>query len=89
MIPEELDKTINQMVDDFLASPKWSSGIAKDNIKFVTISGKMSYGGKPVTEDMQFVLLGEDSFKFYTLEIDNIPQNQLMAAAMFSKMCRS
>ena len=83
------NKTINQMVDGFMSSPKWSSGIAKDNIKFVNVQGKMTYMEKPVTADIQFILKGENSFEFYALEFNEIPQNKLMVGALFNKMCGS
>ena len=83
------NKTINQMVDGFMSSPKWSSGIAKDNIKFVNVKGKMTYMEKPVTADIQFILKGENSFEFYALEFNEIPQNKLMVGALFNKMCGS
>ena len=83
------NKTINQMVDGFMTSPKWSSGIAKDNIKFVNVSGKITYMEKPIKADIQFILKGEESFKFNALEFNEIPQNKLMAGALFTKMCDS
>ncbi len=83
------NKTINQMVDGFMSSPKWSSGIAKDNIKFVNVKGKMIYMEKPVTADIQFIIKGEKSFEVYALEFNKIPQNKLMVGALFNKMCGS
>ena len=77
------------MVEGFMASPKWSSGIAEGNIKFVNVSGKMTYMEKPVTADIQFILKGEKSFEFNALEFNEIPQNKLMAGALFTKMCDS
>ena len=51
------------MVDGFMGSPEWSSGIAKDNIKFVNVSGQMTFMEKPITAEIQFILKGEESFE--------------------------
>ena len=55
------------MVDGFMSSPKWSSGIAKDNMKFVNVKGKMTYMEKPVTADIDIYLERCESTVYYLL----------------------
>ena len=82
--------TVEEMVDGFMGDSSWESGITEDGIKFVNISGDITYADKPVRAVLQF-LFNEDgtSFKYNAFEINEVPQNQFVAAALLKKMCEN
>ena len=83
-------KTVEQAVDGFFGSPEWESGQSDDGVKFVNITGEMTYMEKPVKGVVQF-RIGEDgkSFNYQAFELNGIPQNQFVAMALIRKMCDS
>ena len=95
MCPE---KTVGQMVAGFFGSPSWSSGISKgneeigipDGVTLVNVKGKITYNDKPVTAVLQFVFSEDgDEYEFYVqaLEMNEIPQDELMITGLLEKMC--
>ena len=82
--------TVEEVVNGFMGDPSWESGITEDGIKFVNISGDITYAGKPVRAVIQFVFSKDGtSFEYNAFEINGVPQSQLMAAALLRKMCES
>lgn len=82
------NKTIEQMVDGYMASPSWESGVADDGKTYVTIKGGITYNEKPVDAAVQFVV-GEKTFQFQAIEINEVPMNGLVGLSLLSKMCQS
>ena len=80
------DKNMNEMVNGFLGSPKWTSGISEDGQKFVNIEGRLTYAEKEVDGIIQF-FVNDDRFEFSALEFNEVPQNVLIANALLVKMC--
>ena len=80
------DKNMDEMVNGFLGSPKWSSGISEDGQKFVNIEGRLTYAEKEVDGLIQF-LVNDDRFEFSAFEINEVPQSVLIANALLEKMC--
>ena len=80
------DKNMNEMVNGFLGSPKWASGISEDGQKFVNIEGRLTYAEKEVDGLIQF-LVNDDRFEFSAFEINEVPQSVLIANALLEKMC--
>ena len=82
--------TLEEMVDGFFGSPSWNSGTSDDGIKFVNVSGDMAFSGKEVTGMLQFIISdNNETFQYRAFEINEIPQNNLMAGALLKKMCAS
>lgn len=80
--------TVEELVDGFLGSPRWESGVAGDGMRFVNIHGGMTFANKPVDALIQFVVDPDaGQFKFNALEFNGVPQNNLTAAALLTKMC--
>ncbi len=82
------DHTVNEMVNAFLANPRWEYGVSEDGRKFVNIRGSFSYSGKNVRGVVQF-LIEDDSFSFNAFEINDLPQNMFLAMALMEKMCEA
>ena len=80
------DKNMNEMVNGFLGSPKWTSGISEDGQKFVNIEGRLTYAEKEVDGIIQF-FVNDDRFEFSALEFNEVPQSVLIANALLVKMC--
>ena len=82
------DKNMDEMVNGFLGSPKWSSGISEDGQKFVNIEGRLTFAEKEVDGLIQFLVNDDnDRFEFSAFEINEIPQSVLIANALLEKMC--
>ena len=82
------DKNMDEMVNGFLGSPKWTSGISEDGQKFVNIEGRLTYAEKEVDGLIQFLVNDDNnSFEFSAFEINEVPQSILIANALLEKMC--
>ena len=81
------NKTLGEMVDGFMGSPSWSSGVADNNQEFVNIKGRITLSGKEVDALIQF-FVNDNRFKYNALEFNGVPQNNLMAMGLLSKMCK-
>ena len=81
-------KTVDEMVSGFMGSPSWSSGVSAEQSYFVNIQGKITLHDKPVTAVLQFMVdLDAGTFAYNALELNEIAQNNFMAAALLKKMC--
>lgn len=82
--------TVEQMVNGFLDSPSWESGESKNGAEFVNVSGGITLSGKPVNAVVQFTVdEAGGTFQYNAFEINEVPQNNFMATALFKKMCDS
>ena len=83
-------QTIKQIVDGFFGSPKWESGQSDQGEKFVNIRGEMTYMNKPVEGLVQFKINSDgNTFNYQAFEMNGIPQNNMVAMQLISKMCQS
>ncbi|MBS0207577.1 MAG: DUF4339 domain-containing protein [Planctomycetes bacterium] len=73
------------LVNSFLGHAKWSSGTTSKGQRYVNVTGDMTFQGKKVRGLIQF-LVTDDNFEFYAFEMNGIPQNDLMTAALIAKM---
>ncbi len=80
--------TVGQMVDGFMGSPSWESGTSEDGIRFVNVSGDITYHDKPVRAAIQFTIEG-DGFAFRAFEMNGVPSPDLVAAGLLQAMCAS
>lgn len=82
--------TVEQMANGFLDDPSWESGVGNNGTEFVNVSGGITLSGKPVTAVVQFTVDETGgTFQYNAFEINEVPQNNFMAAALFKKMCDS
>jgi len=82
--------TLEEMVDGFFGAPSWESGTSDNGMKFVNVSGDMTFSGKEVTGTLQFTISDNNkTFQYRAFEINEIPQNNVMASALLTKMCTS
>jgi len=82
--------TLEEMVDGFFGSPSWESGTSDNGMKFVNVSGGMALSGKEVIGMLQFTISdNNEDFQYRDFEINEIPQNNVMAGALLTKMCAS
>tara|TARA_Y100000589_G_scaffold322445_1_gene355388 strand:- start:1307 stop:1681 length:375 start_codon:yes stop_codon:yes gene_type:complete len=80
--------TLKEMVDGYIGSPKWSAGVSDDGQEFVNIEGNIMYSEKEVDLILQYLVNSEkETFEFSALELNDIPQNAFIAAALLSNMC--
>jgi hypothetical protein len=82
--------TVNQMVDGFIGSPSWESNETAEGQKFVNITGRITYSEKEVDALIQFFIdPDKGTFNFNAFEINELPQNNLLAMGLLEKMCES
>jgi hypothetical protein len=81
---------VGKAVDSFLSSPRWDAVEGKDNNEYVNVRGGAQYQGKPVRVALQFrVDRKAGSFEINALEVNDLPQNNLMKAVWLSKIFES
>lgn len=82
--------TVEQMVDSFMGSPSWDSGTGANGQKFVNVSGDIRLHDKPVRAVVQFILdPAANSFEFGAMEVNGVPQINLVAIGLMYNMCES
>lgn len=82
--------TVEKMVDGFMGSPSWESGVTDEKQAFVNVSGDITFADKPVRAVVQFMVdKDKDTFQYNAFEINGVPQNMFIAAALLEKMCES
>ena len=80
--------TVKEMVDNYVASPKWSAFVADDGEDYVNIEGEITYMEKPADIVLQFkVYTDNDTFEGNAFEINDVPQNIFMQGALLDNMC--
>lgn len=81
-------RTVEQEVNAFLASPRWEAGADKDGRDFVNISGVVTYQGRPTPAVFQF-LIDKDrrGFKYHAFTINGVAQSIYVAAWTLTQMC--
>ena len=80
--------TVKEMVNNYVANPKWSAFEGTDGGDYVNINGKITYMEKPVDMVLQFkVDTDSETFEVNAFEINDIPQNLLFQAALLDNMC--
>ena len=81
-------KTVGEMVSGYMGSPSWDSGVAEDGQKFVNIGGDVTLHDKPVRAVLQFqVDVDAGTFQFNALELNEVPQMNLLGGALLKQMC--
>lgn len=88
------ERTIGDAVNNFFGSPKWESGVGIDGETkgktLVNVKGKMMFMDKEVTAALQFIVEKENgTFRLNACELNGIPQNMIMYAALIEKMYQS
>lgn len=82
--------SMDEMVSSFMSSPSWDDGISEDGAHFVNIEGGITYNNKDVNALIQFIVKADGgTFEFNAFELNSIPQNMFMTAALLKKMCAS
>ena len=81
-------KTVEEAVDGLFSSPKWESGESEDGERFVNVIGEISFKDKPVEAALQFVIDEDgEGFSYNALEFNGVPQVNLIALGLMSKLC--
>lgn len=82
------DRTVEAAVNAFFGSPEWESGVTETGVKFVNVGGDMKYMNKAVKGIVQFAISKDNkSFSYSAFEINEIPQNKLIALGLINKLC--
>jgi len=84
------NSTVERMVDSFMENPKWESGKTDNGMEYVNVEGGITFNEKPVTAKVQFLInMKNKTFTYNASQINEVPQNNFMAVALFTKMCKS
>jgi len=88
IMPPCPSKTVEQMVNGYMKSPRWDSGQPVDDPKLslVNVEGYVAYAGKSVRSTLQFGL-DQNALTFKALEFNGVPQPLLVTAQLFQSMC--
>lgn len=82
------NKTVGQMVDAYMKSPSWESGLDDKDVPYVNVSGKVTFKEKEVQATMQFVFNNDkSSFHASSLELNGVPQPNIYVFGLISNMC--
>lgn len=79
------DVTVGQLVENFLGDSRWSTDKGPGGQRIVNVKGQMTLMGKPVQAAIQFFVQGK-RFELHAFEMNGIPQNNLVKAALLDKM---
>jgi len=83
-------KTLGQMANDYMDSPSWESLVAVDGLTYVNLKGGITYDGVPATALVQFLVNeNTDRFEVNVMEINDVPQNNLIANVLLDNMCEA
>ena len=80
------NKTLERMINGFMAYPIWTGGESEEGNIFVNVKGGIIFQEKEVDAALQFSV-NKDNFRVRALELNEIPQNQLMITSLLIKMC--
>ena len=78
--------TVGEAFDSFFSNPQWKSFTSDKGKRVVEFAGKCMYFEKEVTVKMQFVVSDDKTFEIEYLDVNDIPQNRLLMAALLSKV---
>ena len=81
------DRTVDEIVSCYMASPSWESIVATNGNTYVNVTGSIQYDGKDVNALLQFLINPDDTFEANAFEINEIPQNFFLLAALTNQMC--
>ena len=81
--------TIDDLADNFFASPSWVTIVATDGRNYVNLTGEMTYNEVPVDALVQFTAPMYDNagFEINAFEMNDLPQNAFMIGALVTAMC--
>ena len=81
--------TIDDLTDNFFASPSWVRIVATDGRNYVNLTGEMTYDEVPVDALVQFTAPMYDNagFEINAFEMNDLPQNAFMIGALVTAMC--
>ena len=81
-------KTVKEMVNGYIANPKWEALVASDGEDYVNVSGQITYFDKPVDMLLQFqVDTDSERFEVNAFEMNGVPQNYFMSDSLLENMC--
>jgi hypothetical protein len=81
------ENTVGEAIDSFFVSPRWKATITPDGQNYVNATGDIAYLGKTLKTVLQFkVDPGDETFEINGFELDGVPQDTLMLAALLEKM---
>lgn len=87
---EGTDYTVGELVEASLGAPTYEYfNPAEDGFNYVTIKGNITYNEVPVVATLQYKEVGEESFEFYTLTFNDVPQNQMVVGDFFTFLIES
>ena len=81
------DATVKQMVNNYVGNPKWEAFVATDGEDYVNVEGEISYDNLPADMLLQFQIIDSQNFMVNAFELNEVPQNIFMQAALLESMC--
>jgi len=84
-------KTVGEAIAGFMGNPRWESGTGIDGETkgktLVNVKGKITFMDKEVTAALQFIVdTKAKTFQLHAFEMNGIPQNPFMIAALIEKI---
>ena len=80
--------TINEMVNSYIANPRWDYFKATDGKYYVNVEGQIYYYEQLVDMLLQFrIYNSSDRFEVNAFEIQGEPQYEYMTDALLENMC--
>ncbi len=81
------EATVKEMVDNYVGGPKWEAFVATDGEDYVNVEGEITYDNSPADMLLQFKVLDSQNFEVNAFELNEVPQNLFMQAALLESMC--
>lgn len=81
------DKTLGTAIDNYFGTPNWTSGESESGEKFVNIEGTVLFMDKEVDALLQYKISdGNTSFEYSALELNGVPQSNLIYLGLIESM---
>ncbi len=80
--------TVEKLIENYFADPKWESFIADDGKYHINVTGKITFNNKPAKALLQFYIYEDDErWEVNAFEINGKPQQDLMVVELIEDMC--
>lgn len=80
------EQTLGQAINSFFGDPKWEAITATDGNTYVNVTGSINVGDEPTQVLLQYRVNEDNSFAFNALELDGVPQNNMMYFSLIEAM---
>jgi hypothetical protein len=79
--------TVQELIESFVAEPKWESIMGDDNKYHLNVTGGITYSGNPAEILIQFEVLENNRWQINAVEVNKIPKDEYFVSDLINSMC--